>query len=281
MPAAQPLKHWVQALLGPSPLAGAAPNDDVGAWSRPLLMGIGGGTIGSKLPAAPAAPTPAPPTARPLAGVRVVLLADPHALESVPPGMDQPNAGTSWARWVLTQRLGAQVDLVDDQAIAGGALAGHAALVVADGSPAALPPAALQQVAAFVTAGGTYVGWRARGIQVAHDAGLTTATVSAAPSPLDIPGAAVVLGATIVLDDEDPLIAGGTVTASYGAVVSGWASGSPAGRPAILEEHLGQGRATLFAFDPTFRASTEAAEQLLTNALLATPGARRSAASRR
>jgi len=281
VPAAQPLRHWVQALLGPSPLAGAAPNDDVGAWSRPLFMGIAGGTIGSKLPAAPAAPTPAASASRPLAGMRVALLADPHALDSVPPGTDQPNPGTSWARWVLTQRLGAQVDLVDGPAIAGGALAGHRALVVADGSPAGLTPPALQQVGAFVTAGGTYVGWRARGIQVAHDAGLTTATVSAAPSTLEVPGAAVLVGTTIVLDDEDPLIAGGNVAASYGAVVSGWASGSPAGRPAILEDRLGLGHATLFAFDPTFRASTEGAEQLLTNALLATAGARRSAASRR
>jgi hypothetical protein len=281
VPAAQPLKHWVQALLAPSPLAGAAPNDDVGAWSRPVLMGIAGGTIGSKIPAAPAAPTPAPPTARPLASTRVALLADRHALDSVPPGVDQPNAGTSWAKWVLTQRLGAQVDLVDGRAIAGGALAGHHTLVVADGSAAGLPPAALQQIAAFVTAGGTYVGWRARGIQVAHDAGLTTAAVSAAPSTLEVPGAAVAVANAIVLDDQDPLIAGGNVAASYGAIVSGWASGSPAGRPAILDEHLGQGRATLFAFDPTFRASTEGAEQLLTNALLATPGARRSAASRR
>jgi zinc carboxypeptidase len=281
VPAAQPLKHWVQALLGPSPLAGAAPNDDVGAWSRPLFMGIGGGTIGSKLPGAAAAPTPAPPPAPPLAGRRIALVADPHALDSIPPGMDQPNPGTSWARWVLIQRLGAQVDLVDAAAIAGGALAGHSALVVADGSPAELTPAALQQIAAFVTAGGTYVGWRVRGIQVAHDAGLTTATVSAAPSTLEVPGAAVAVGTTIVLDDEDPLIAGGTVTASYGAVVSGWASGSPAGRAGIVDEHLGQGHTTLFAFDPTFRASTEGVEQLLTNALLATPDARRSAPSRR
>jgi hypothetical protein len=278
---AQPLKHWVQALLGPSPLAGGAPNDDVGAWSRPPLMGIQGGALGSRLPSAPAASTPAPSTARPLAGRRVALLADPAALDSIPPGIEQPNPGTSWAKWVLTERLGAQVDLVDGAALAAGALAGHQALVVADGSPVILPAPALQQIAAFVTAGGTYVGWRTRGVEVARAAGLTTATIDRASSSIRIPGAAVAVGNTVVLDDDDPLLAGGHAVAAYGGVVSGWASGSPAGRPAILDERPGAGRATIFAFDPTFRASTEGAEALLTSALLATPGARGSAPSRR
>jgi hypothetical protein len=281
VPSAQPLKHWVQALLGPKPLAGAAPNEDVGAWSRPLLMGIAGGTIGSKLPVAPVAPAPAPRTTRPLAATRIALLADPSARRSVPPGIAQPNPGTSWARWVLTARLGAQVDLADGAAIAAGALAGHRALVVADGSPVTLPTPALQQIAAFVTAGGTYVGWRARGVQVAHAAGLTAASVAQAAPAIRVPGAAVSVGSTVVLDDDDPLMVGGNATAAYGGVISGWSAGSPAGRPAILDERPGAGRATIFAFDPTFRASTEGAEALLTSALLATPGARGSAASRR
>ncbi|MEN3284647.1 MAG: hypothetical protein V7607_5787 [Solirubrobacteraceae bacterium] len=281
VPSAQPLKHWVQALLGPSPLARGAPTNDVGAWSRPLLMGIAGGALGSKLPPAPAAAPPSPPPTRPLAGRRIALLADPAALDSVAPGLEEPNAGTSWAKWVLTESVGAQVDLVDGAAIAAGALAGHQALVVADGSPVTLPAPALQQIAAFVSAGGTYVGWRSRGVRVAHAAGLTAATVDPASSAIRIPGAAVAVGNAVVLDDDDPLFTGGSATATYGGVVSGWAPGSPAGRPAILEEHPGAGHATIFAFDPTFRASTEGAQALLTNALLAIPGARGSAASRR
>jgi Zinc carboxypeptidase len=281
VPAAQPLRHWVQALLGPSPLAGAAPVSDVAAWSRPLLMGIPGGTIASPLPAAPRAATPAPATIGPLTGRRVALLADPSARASVPPGIAQPNPGTSWARWVLANRLGAQVDVVDGAQLAAGALAGHTALVVADGSPVTLPPAALQAIAAFANAGGTYVGWRARGIAIAHAAGLTAATTAPSPSPIRIPGAAVEVGDAVVLDDDDPLIVGGHAIASYGAVVSGWAFGSPAGRPAIVDEHPGAGHAVLFAFDPTFRASTEGPEALLTSALLATAGARGSAPSRR
>jgi Zinc carboxypeptidase len=274
VPAAQPLKHWAQALLGPSPLARAAPVSEVSAWSRPLLMGVQGGTVASPLPPAPEAGMPPAPASRPLAGRRLALLADPSARAAVPPGVAQPNPGTSWARWVLANRLGAQVDVVDGAQIAAGALAGHAALVVADGSPIALPATALQAIAAFVTAGATYVGWRERGIQVARAAGLTDATVDAAPPAIRIPGVAARVGDAVVLDDDDPLIVGGHAVASYGAIVSGWASGSPAGRPAIVDERPGAGHAVLFAFDPTFRASTEGAEALLTSALLATPGAR-------
>jgi hypothetical protein len=209
-----------------------------------------------------------------LAGLRVALLADPGALAPVAPGIQQPNAGTSWARWVLTQHLGAQVDVVDDAAIAAGGLAGHNALVVADGGTVALSQAALQAIGAFVAAGGTYVGWRARGIEVAGAAGLTAATIDPTPSQVLVPGAAVRVGDTIVLDNNDPVVTGGTVTGTYLAVVSGWTQGSPGGRTAIVAERAGSGHVTLFAFDPVFRASTEGAERLLTNALLATPGAR-------
>jgi Zinc carboxypeptidase len=279
---AQPLKHWVEAVLGQSASAGGPSTSDVGAWSRPLLMGATGGAIGSSLPAAPRAATPAVPAPRPLAGRRVALLADPGASVPVAPGLEQPDAGTSWARWVLAQRLGAQVDVLDDTALSAGALSGHDALVVADGTPARLSSGALQAIAAYVAAGGTYVGWRARGIVAAHAAGLSAATIDSGPPALLIPGAAVRVGGTVVLDNDDPLVVGGSVVAAYGGVVSGWASGSPAGRPAIVEERIGAGRAVLFAFDPVFRASTEGAEGLLTSALLgATPGARRSAPSRR
>ena len=65
------------------------------------------------------------------------------------------------------------------------------------------------------------------------------------------------------------------VAATYGGVLSGWTSGSPGGRPAILDERVGAGRAVLFAYDPVFRASSESAQALLTTALTgATPGAR-------
>jgi hypothetical protein len=281
VPSAQPLKHWVEAMLGRDAEAQGPSPSDVGAWSRPLLMGVNGGVISSLLPPAPPAAAPSVAAPRPLGGRRVALLADPGAAAPVPPGVAQPNAGTSWARWVLTQRLGAQVDVLDDAALAAGALAGHEAFVVADGATVALSPAALQGVGAFVAGGGTYLGWRARGVIVAGAAGLTAATIDPTPSQPLVAGAAVLVGDTVVLDNDDPQIAGGNVVGRYGRVVSGWAQGSPAGRPAIVDERVGAGRVVLYAFDPVFRASTEGAERLVTSALLATVGARRSAASRR
>jgi hypothetical protein len=272
--AAQPLKHWIEALLGQSPEAAGPSTSDVNAWSRPLLMGLPGGTLGAPPPEAPAAALPALTAAQPLAGRPLALLGDPAALASVAPGATQPNAGTNWARFVLA-RLGAQVDVVDDAAVAAGALAGHDAFVVADGAPASLSPPALAAVNAFVAGGGTFVGWRARGIAVAGAAGLTQATVGAGGPATWIPGAAVDVGGSVVLDNDDPLVVGGHVVASYGAVLSGWTLGSPAGRPAVLDERLGAGRAVLFAFDPVFRGSSESAQALLTSALTgATPGAR-------
>jgi zinc carboxypeptidase len=272
--AAQPLKHWIEALLGQSPEAGGPSTSDVNAWSRPLLMGLAGGTLGAPAPAAPAATVPAVTAAQPLAGRRLALLGDPAALAPVVPGATQPNAGTSWARFVLA-RLGAQVDVVDDAALAAGALAGHDGFVVADGAPAALSAAALAAVSAFVARGGTFVGWRYRGIAVAGAAGLTQATVAASGPATWVPGAAVAVGGSVVLDNDDPLVTGGHVVADYGAVLSGWSPGSPAGRPAVLDERVGAGRAVLFAFDPAFRASSESAQALLTAALTgATRGAR-------
>jgi hypothetical protein len=272
--AAQPLKHWIEALLGQNPSAGVPSTSDVNAWSRPLLMGVAGGTLGSPMPAAPPAAVPVVPAAQPLAGRRLALLADPAAFVSVPPGIEQPNAGTSWARWVLA-RLGAQVDVVDDPALVEGALGGHDAVVVADGAPVSPSGPALQAISAFVAGGGTYVGWRGRGVVVASAAGLTQATITAGPGGIWVPGAAVAVGSSVVVDNDDPLIVGGHVVANYGGALSGWTLGSPAGRPAILDERVGAGRAVLFAFDPVFRGSSESAEGLLTGALTgATPGAR-------
>jgi Zinc carboxypeptidase len=272
--AAQPLKHWIEALLGQSPEAAGPSTSDVNAWSRPVLMRLPGGTLGAPPPAAPAAAAPVVAAAQPLAGRRLALLGDPAAFASVVPGAEQPNPGTSWARFVLA-RLGAQVDVVDDAALAAGALAGHDAVVVSDGAPAALSAPALAAVSAFVAGGGTFVGWRARGIAVAGAAGLTQATATASGPATWIPGAAVAVGASAVLDNDDPLVVGGHVVADYGAVLSGWALSTPAGRPAIVDERVGAGRAVLFAFDPVFRASSDSALALLTSALSgATPGAR-------
>jgi hypothetical protein len=113
------------------------------------------------------------------------------------------------------------------------------------------------------------VGWRTPGVEVARAAGISAAQIAPEPVGLRIPGAGVAVGSAVVLDVDDPVLAGGHVIARYGPVLSGWSAGSPAGLPAILDDPAGLGHAVLFAFDPTFRASSESAERLLSAALAA------------
>lgn len=47
---AQTQKHWVEAMLGEDPYAAVAYFYDVASWSNPLLMGLDGGAIRSRLP---------------------------------------------------------------------------------------------------------------------------------------------------------------------------------------------------------------------------------------
>jgi hypothetical protein len=47
---AQTQKHWVEAMLGENPRASVAYFYDVASWSNPLLMGLDGGAIHSRLP---------------------------------------------------------------------------------------------------------------------------------------------------------------------------------------------------------------------------------------
>ena len=145
---------------------------------------------------------PVLPTRPALAGRRLALLGDPAAFASVLPGIEQPNAGTSSARWVLT-RLGAQVDVVDDAALAAGALDGPTTRSWWPTGHPALSSPALQAISAFVSAGGTYVGWRARGVAVAGAAGLSQATMAGGPPTIWIPGAAVAVGSSVVVDNDD------------------------------------------------------------------------------
>ena len=49
--------------------------------------------------------------------------------------------------------------------------------------------------------------------------------------PIWIPGAAVAVGSSVVVDNDDPLIVGGHVVAAYGAVLSGWTLGLAGGAP--------------------------------------------------
>ena len=263
--ARQPLARWLRTALAAGTGA-SAPSDDVRAWSLGRFAAGGGGTVTSPLPHAPAVTAPGAP-ARPLAGRHVALLADPGARSTARAGLAQPSPGTAWARWSLTQQLGASADVLDGAALAAGALAGHDTLVVADGSPAQLDAAALGAVRAWVLAGGTLVAWRARGLAVARAAGLTAATLSApALGPrlggmaLEVTGAGASAG-TVAADD--PVVDGATAAARY-------ADGSVA----ATDDRAGAGRVLLLGFDPAYRAGTPGATALLSRLLLASAGAR-------
>jgi hypothetical protein len=197
----------------------------------------------------------------------VALLADRGARSTARAGLEQPTPGTAWARWALTQQLGAGVAVLDGAALEAGALAGYDTLVVADGSAAHLDAAALAAVRGWVLAGGTLVAWRGRGVAVARAAGVTEATLAAPALGPHLGGTALeVTGAgspTAALVEDDAAVAGGTAVARY-------ADGSPA----ATDERVGAGRVLLLGFDPTFRAGTPGATALLSRLLLASGGAR-------
>jgi hypothetical protein len=202
-----------------------------------------------------------------------------------------------WTRFVLRERLALPVDVLGDAELAGGALrdGGYTALVVADGQipGGALSPAALAEIQAFVAAGGTFVGVRALGLEVARAAAITTVATRRPPRGFQVPGATFAVtvdgrdplgwgagGPGFQFDADDPILAPGTGTAvvRYDAgapLVSGYArhSAALAGTPALVDAAYGAGRVALFASDPSFRAYVESGQRLLANALLAPPPA--------
>jgi hypothetical protein len=223
---------------------------------------------------------------------RVALLADPGATTAVAPGDPVPTLSPEWCRWVLEQRLGLAVDVLGPADVAGGRLAagGYTALVVPDGEElgGGLDAAGLERVGAFVRAGGTYVGWRTRGIALAAAAGLTSAVTSDGGG-LRVAGAAIRIeldtadpvawgftaGGPFVLDQGDPVLAAGSgVVGRFPPAAGFWSSGYVTGENAIqgtaavVHEHAGAGDVVLFSFDPAFRGYTEGTERLLANALL-------------
>jgi hypothetical protein len=233
---AQTQKHWVQAMLGEDPYAAVAYFYDVASWSNPLLMGLDGGAIHSRLPRGVLGPGVAPrrPNVPPFAGdsegaaeIAMALLRQnvpvarvPRTGEFVATGgvalraprvalldglrddAGNPSPSSSWMRWLLERRYGLAVDLIGNADLAAGRLAtgGYTAFVVPDGSPPALSAAALTSLQSWVRAGGTYVGIRGEGIALAQSAAITTAT-SEPPADVAMPG--VSLG--VQLDAADPV----------------------------------------------------------------------------
>ena len=234
---AQTQKHWVEAMLGENPHASVAYFYDVSSWSNPLLMGLDGGAIRSRLPRGVLGPRTLPdrPDAPPFAGdsqgaaeVAMALLRQGVALQRVPAsgefvadggvalrtpkvamlggltdGSGNPSPSAAWMRWLLTSRYGLAVDELSDADIAGGRLASgvYTAFVAPDGTPAASPSAgALNALQAWVRGGGTYVGVRGEGAALAQSAAITAVT-AVPPADELMPG--VSLGVT--LHPSDPV----------------------------------------------------------------------------
>jgi hypothetical protein len=317
---AQTQKHWAEAMLGADPHASVPYFYDVASWSNPLLMGLDGGAIRTRLPrgALTVWTRPDQPAAPPFAGdsegaaelaLRLVrsqpLARMPGSGEFVAPDapgavvlraptvalLDVGGPSESWMRWLLTQRYGLAVDELSAADIAAGRLAGHSALVVADGIVSSLPPDALSTLQSWVRNGGTYIGARAAGVAIAQSAAITAVTAQP-PSNALMPG--VSLG--VQLRPADPVAWGERATgfafangdpvlsAPDAAVVARYPTGSAFfaggyahdtaglhGTAAVTDESIGAGRTVLFAYDPAFRGYVEGTERLVANALLAPP----------
>jgi hypothetical protein len=288
--------------VAPAPLPVAPPaagavlrGDDARSLGVALAL-LGQGVALRRVPGSGeiAAPGDTPAATAVLRPVRVALLADPGSTTAVDPGDPVPTLSPAWCRWVLEQRLGLAVDVLGPADIAGGRLAGgYTALVVPDGEElhGGLDTASLDRVAAFVRAGGTYVGWRARGIAIAAAAGLTSA-VARDVDGLRVAGAAIRIeldpadplawgftrGGPFVLDQGDPVLAAGSgVVGRFPPPARFWRSGYATGASAIedtaavIHGRAGAGDVVLFSFDPAFRGYTEGTERLLANALLLPP----------
>ena len=160
---AQAQKHWVEAMLGENPYASVPYFYDVASWSNPLLMGLEGGVLHSRLPRFVLAPyvTAPKPAGTELAGdsegsaeTAIGLLRGGVAMARVPgsgtflhaeagvpagavglrvprvamlagldDGSGSPSPSSAWMRWLLERRLGLTVDVLGDADITAGRLA--------------------------------------------------------------------------------------------------------------------------------------------------------------
>ena len=228
-------------------------------------------------PAAPAAAVPALAAAQPLAGRRLALLGDPAAFASVLPGVEQPNAGTSWARCVLAapRRAGRRGRRRGPRRRGAGRprrLRGgrrRAGLAVGPGAAGGLR---LRRRAAGPSSAGARGAspWRGR------PASRRRRSPPGAPAHSGSPARRSPWAAAWCVDNDDPLLVGGHVVADYGAVLSGWALGLARRAPGDPRRaRRRRARASSSPSIPSSAAPSESAEALLTSALTgATPGAR-------
>jgi Zinc carboxypeptidase len=303
IPMAQQQKHWVQGMLNEDTYVAFPYFYDISGWSNPLLFNVRGGRSGAVLspPAEAVAPQaePGPPT--PSGEVpRIAVLrtsGSTSALESA-----------GWLSYLFEQVWHLPYTRVTAGEIAAGALADYDVLIATQGDPGvasnALGPDGRQALAAWLNAGGRYIGWGG-GAVLAGRLGLTSDMFADPHS--DVAGALIRVNAdtasplasgvgdeAFVFYEYDPVIRAADpryVAAWFPAAgspdfyVSGFAAGEEelGGTAAITDEPAGDGRIVLFASEPNFRAYTTGMQKVLWNALFgANPwrgGAARAAAS--
>ncbi|MGH2681443.1 MAG: M14 family zinc carboxypeptidase [Actinomycetota bacterium] len=286
IPLAQAHKHWVQSMLNEDTYISHDVTYDVTGWSNPLLMNVPGGFTKSEL--------------EPV-GVPVEPLAEPSwpfgsegapsvALFEGPGATALESRGA--VRWLFTEVWGLPFDVVAGGDIAAGSLSDVDVLVMPDGYPnyalQALGAKGKKALVAWVNGGGRLIAWEGSA-EIATRIGASTAVLQLAHT--NMPGSLVriALDETGSLADgvgpfawamfeDDPLMTpgAGQEAAAYPAAtsedffVSGLDSGAErlGGSSAVVDEAVGQGRATVLSFDPVFRGWADGTQRILWNAIV-------------
>jgi hypothetical protein len=285
IPLAQARKHWVQSMLNEDTYIPHDVTYDVTGWSNPLLMNVPGGFTASDLdpvgvPVDPFAEPAWPFDASGATSVAVFEGPGATALES-----------RGAVRWLFTEVWDLPFETATGGDIAVGALFDHDVLVMPDGFPnyalQALGAKGKKALVAWVNGGGRLIAWEGSA-EVATRIGASTAMLQVAHT--NMPGSLVriALDETGPLADgvgpfawamfeDDPVMAPGRgveaavfpETSSGDFFVSGLDSGAEqlAGTSAVIDEAVGQGRVTVFTFDPVFRGWADGTQRILWNAI--------------
>jgi hypothetical protein len=294
IPMAQAQKHWIQSMLNEDTYIPHDITYDVTGWSNPLLMNVPGGFSASNLSptatlVAPVSEPPWPFDASGAPSVAVFQGPGNTALES-----------RGAVRWLFEQVWGLDFELVTTSNIRAGALADHDVLVMPDGYPNyainGLGAKGKKALVSWTNGGGHVIAWEGSA-EVVTRSGVSTAVLQT--SHTNMPGSLV----RAALDETSPLADGvgalawamfedGFVMGPGGGeapvtfpeaatedfFVSGLDVGAEqlGGTAVVVDEAVGQGRATVFTFDPVFRGWTDGTQRILWNAIMgedAFPGA--------
>ena len=286
IPLAQARKHWIQSMLHEDTYIPHDVTYDVTGWSNPLLMNVPGGFTGSDLepvgvPVEPLAEPAWPFDAAGAPSVAVFEGPGTTALES-----------RGAVRWLFTEVWDLPFDTVTGGDIVAGALSNYDVIVMPDGYPnyalQALGAKGKKALVAWVNGGGHVIAWEGSA-EVATRIGASTAVLRT--SHTNMPGSLVriALDETGPLGDgvgpfawamfeDDPVMTPGRGdeaaafpdAASEDFFVSGLDSGAEqlGETSAVVDEAVGQGRATVFTFDPVFRGWTDGTQRILWNAIV-------------